>query len=66
MSLVVVRGLGSCSAIVHFVRNHCLYFICQRCTQVGVGVNPDFSLICYKNFMTFEKEINCFRLLFAC
>ena len=30
------------------------------------GVNPPFSLICYKNFITCEKEINCFRILFAC
>ena len=32
----------------------------------GVGVNPHFSLIYYKNFITCEKEINCFRILFAC
>ena len=58
--------LRSCSATVHFVRNHCLYFVCQRHTQVGVGLTPHFSLICYKNFITCEKEINCFRILFAC
>jgi len=32
----------------------------------GVGVNPPFRLICIKNFITCEKEINCFRILFAC
>jgi len=31
----------------------------------GVGVNPYFSLICYKNVITCEKEINGFRMLFA-
>jgi len=31
----------------------------------GLGLTPHFSLICYKNFITFEKEINCFRMLFA-
>ena len=30
------------------------------------GLTPHFSLICYKNFITCEKEINCFRILFAC
>jgi len=40
----------------------------QGRTQGGVvvGVNPPFSLIFYKKFITCAKEINCFRILFAC
>jgi len=33
----------------------------------GFGVkNPTFSLIFYEKFITCAKEINCFRILFAC
>ena len=32
----------------------------------GVGVTPPFSLIFYEKFITCAKEINCFRILFAC
>jgi len=32
----------------------------------GVEVNPPFSLIFYEKFITCAKEINCFRILFAC
>ena len=28
--------LRSCSAIVHFIRNHCLYIVCQGRTQGGL------------------------------
>jgi len=31
----------------------------------GLGLSP-LSLIFYKNFITFAKEINCFRILFTC
>ena len=31
-----------------------------------VWVNPPLSLIFYENFITCAKEINCFRILFAC
>jgi len=43
-----------------------LYLYClPRAYAGGVGVNPHFGLIWYKNFITCEKEINCFRMLFA-
>jgi len=32
---------------------------------LGLGLIPHFSLICYKNFITCEKEIDSFRMLFA-
>jgi len=32
----------------------------------GAGVKPPFSLIFYEKFITCAKEINCFRILFAC
>jgi len=33
----------------------------------GIGVKPTpLSLIFYKNFITCAKEINCFRIHFAC
>jgi len=32
----------------------------------GLGVNPPLSLIFYENFITCAKEVNCFRILFAC
>jgi len=32
----------------------------------GVGVNLPLSLIFYENCITCAKEINCFRILFAC
>ena len=33
--------LRSCSAIVHFIRNHCLYIVCQgRTQQWWVGLTP--------------------------
>ena len=57
--------LRSCSAVVHFIRNHCLYIVCEARTQGEFEVNPHFSLTCYKNFITCEKEINCFRILFS-
>jgi len=34
--------LRSCSAIVRFIRNHCLCIFCQERTQGEVGVNPPF------------------------
>ena len=37
-----------------------------KSVRKGVGVNPSLSLIFYKNFITFAKDINCFRILFAC
>ena len=30
------------------------------------GVNDPFSLIFYEKLITCAKEINCFRILFAC
>jgi len=33
--------------------------------EIGVEILP-LNLICYKNFITCAKEINCFRILFAC
>jgi len=38
----------------------------QGRTQRGVGLKKPLSLIFYKNFITCAKEINCFRILFAC
>jgi len=32
--------------------------------KVGLGVETPLSLIFYKNFITWAKEINCFRILF--
>jgi len=34
----------------------------QGRTQGGLGLTPVLSLICYKNFITCAKEINCFRI----
>jgi len=33
---------------------------------VGVGVNPPLELDILQNFIACAKEINCFRILFAC
>ena len=33
--------------------------------RLGLGLIPHFSLICCKNFITCEKEIDSFRMLFA-
>ena len=39
----------------------------QRRTQgEGFGVKSPSSLVLYKNFITCAKEINCFRIHFAC
>jgi len=38
----------------------------QEGTQVGVEFNPAMRLVCYKNFITCAKKINCFRILLAC
>jgi len=32
----------------------------------GLGLKSPLSLIFYKNFITCAKDINCFRILFAC
>jgi len=32
----------------------------------GIGLKKTLSLIFYKNFITCTKEINCFRIYFAC
>jgi len=32
----------------------------------GLGLNLPLSLIFYEDFITCTKEINCFRILFAC
>jgi len=42
--------------------------LCARAyARGGVGVkNPPFSLIFYEKFITCAKEIDCFRILFAC
>jgi len=32
----------------------------------GVGVNPPLEHNILQNFITYAKEINCFRILFAC
>jgi len=33
----------------------------------GLGAkHPLLSLIFYKNFITFAKKVNCFRILFGC
>jgi len=32
----------------------------------GFGVEPFLNFIFYENFITCAKEINCFRILFAC
>ena len=39
---------------------------CNSVRKWGFGVNPLLSLIFYKNCITWAKEINCFRILFAC
>ena len=38
----------------------------SRAYARGVGVKKPLSLIFYKNVITCAKEINCFRILFAC
>jgi len=39
----------------------------QGRTQGFLGVDPPLLILMfYKNFITFAKEINCFRILFAC
>jgi len=43
-----------------------LYCLPRAYARVVGGVNPPFSLTCYKKFITCEKDINCFRILFAC
>jgi len=55
------RNFGNpCSMIRVFT---CL----QGRTQGGsLGLNPPLILVFYNNFTTFAKEINCFRILFAC
>ena len=50
-------------------RKHINYIMDMKSTKgvrKGVGVNPSLSLTFYKNFITFAKEVNCFRILFAC
>jgi len=32
----------------------------------GVGVKPPLKLDILQNFITCAKEINCFRIIFAC
>ena len=34
--------------------------------EVGVGVKTPLELDILQNFITCAKEINCFRILFAC
>jgi len=58
-------GLSSAS------RNHlttfCRPFVPRAYARGGrLGLNHPLSLICNKNFITCTKEINCFRILFAC
>ena len=41
-------------------------FVAKGVRKGGFVLTPRFSLICYKNFITFSMEINYFRILFAC
>ena len=44
-----------------------VYIQCQGHTQVGYWIKKKpLSFIFYKNFITCTKEINCFRIYFAC
>jgi len=44
------------------------YLLCRyiASTEGGVGVNTTLSLIFYKNVFICAKDINCFRIHFAC
>ena len=45
----------------------CGYFRSNGVRKGGIlELTPPLSLICYKNFITCAKVINCFRILFAC
>jgi len=38
----------------------------ERTQGEGFGVNPPLEHDILQNFITYAKEINCFRILFAC
>ena len=46
------------------MQNMCIQGCLQ--SQVGLGLNSPLELDIYENFITSAKEINCFRILFAC
>jgi len=61
-----------CNFAFHSIKFEHLLQIVANCMNKGVrkggfGVNNiPFTLICYKNFITCAKDINCLRILFAC